>query len=678
MQRYGTLANFDGYIQENRIVFERSGEIVWLEPYGENAVRFRSSASLHINADLNWTLLPPEPAKACKVSITGDRGRIENGAVTAEILSDGTVTFYDRQGRVLLEELWLDKRMGTAPQRDARIYEHISSYAFKTDVYFQSNEEEHFYGLGQEANDCFDLKGCTVELFQKNTKCTIPFLLSSRGYGFLWNNPSIGRVELTCNHTRWHSEACQQVDYIVIGGDSPAQINYTFTGITGRAPALPQWAAGFWQSRLRYETQEQALDIARKYRELGVPLDVLVIDYFHWPRQGDWKFDQQYWPDVPQMCSQLEQMGVHPMVSIWPTVDPRSENHAVMKRKNYLIHPERGVDAFFMIMGPQGIVDATHPGAREFLWERAYENYYKKGIRAFWLDEAEPEMRPYSFDNVRYYLGNGLEVSNIYPFYYAKAFYDGMRQNQESVVNLVRCAWLGSQRLGVVLWSGDIPSDFDSLRCQIKAGLNVSLCGIPWWTTDIGGFFGGSGKDPKFVELLLRWFQFGAFCPIFRLHGKRLPYDTVNKQTDYDAFLPTCGENEIWSFGEEAFETMKAYILLRQRLKPYIMAQMDKAHLDGTPVMRPLLYDFYEDTAVYSIGDEYMFGPDLLVCPVAEEGARQRQVYLPKGTSWRDAWTGTEYAGGTTIQADAPLDRIPLYLRGDCDLPIRSGSSVGE
>lgn len=671
MQRYGVLPPFDGYIQENRIIWERSGEIVWLESYGSNAIRFRSSASLHMNEALNWTLLPPEPAKDCKAYIAGDRARIENGNITGEILSDGTVCFYDRQGRVLLQELWLDKRFGTAPQRDARVYEHISSYAFKTDVYFQPNEGEHFYGLGQEANDCFDLKGCTVDLFQKNTKCSIPFLVSSLGYGFLWNNPSIGRVELTGNHTHWHSEACQQVDYIVIGGDTPAQINAVFTGITGRAPALPQWAAGFWQSRLRYETQEQTLEVARKYQQLGIGLDVLVIDYFHWPRQGEWKFDGQYWPDVPRMCQQLEEMGVHPIVSIWPTVDPRSENYPVMKRKNYLIRPERGVDAFFMIMGPQGIIDATHPGGRKFLWDRVYENYYKQGIHSFWLDEAEPEMRPYSYDNVRYYLGNGLEVSNIYPFYYAKAFYDGMRQHQESVVNLVRCAWLGSQRLGVVLWSGDIPSDFDSLRCQIKAGLNVSLCGIPWWTTDIGGFFGGDGKDPAFVELLLRWFQFGAFCPIFRLHGKRLPYDTVNKQTDYDAFLPTCGDNEIWSFGEAAMETMKSYILLRQRLKPYILSQMDKAHLDGTPVMRPLLYDFYQDEAVYTIWDEYMFGPDLMVCPVSEAGVRQRQVYLPEGTSWRDAWTGAEYAGGTTILADAPLDRIPLYLRGECDLPIK-------
>ena len=670
MNRYGTISPFDGIVENGRICLELAGEMIWLEPYGDNAIRFRSSASLHIDPNLNWTLLPPLCSHG-SAHIDGGVACLENGKLRAELSSDGTVIYYNEHNQVLLGEQWLDKRSGTAPQRGARTYAHISSWSFETDVYFQSDPQEHFFGLGQEANDCLDLKGCTVDLFQKNTKCTIPYVVSTKGYGFLWNNPSIGRVELTGNHTHWHSDACSQIDYIVIAGDTPEEINRTFTAITGRADPLPEWAAGFWQSRLRYETQDQVLAVAREYQRLGVPLDVLVIDYFHWPRQGDWKFDEAYWPDVPAMCRELEQMGIHPMVSIWPTVDPRSENYPAMKRKNYLIRPERGVDAFFMIMGPQGIFDATNPGARRFIWDTVKRNYYDKGIRMFWLDEAEPEMRPYSFDNVRYYLGNGLEMSNVYPYYYAKAFYDGQRSlGQTEVVNLVRCAWLGSQRLGAVLWSGDIPSDFDSLRCQIKAGLNVSMCGIPWWTTDIGGFFGGDGRDPAFVELLLRWFQFGAFCPIFRLHGKRLPYDTVNKQTQYDAFLPSCASNEIWSYGEEAFAVMKKYILLRQRLKPYILRQMDRSHTDGTPVMRPLYYDFYRDPQVLSVGDAYMFGPDLMVCPVIEAGADSRQVYLPAGTTWRDAWTQECYEGGQWITAQAPMDQIPLYLRGDAQLPI--------
>lgn len=671
MKRYGVIPKFEGKIDEKRVAWETEGEILYIEPYGTNAIRFRSSASLHIDKELNWTLLNPKVGADAEIVIHDDRAVICNGKIQAELLGDGTVIYRNQSGKILLEEQWLDKRTGTAPQRSARVYNHISSNVFQTDIYFMADSEEHFYGLGQEANDCLDLKGSTVELFQKNTKCTIPYVMSSKGYGFIWNNPSVGRAELTYNHTRWCSEACSQVDYIVIAGDSPEEINQSYTEITGRADILPEWAAGFWQSRLRYETQEDVIRIARDYKAKGIPLSVLVIDYFHWPKQGEWKFDEKYWPDVDKMCSELERMGIHVMVSIWPTVDPRSENYDIMKKKNYLIKAERGISNFFMIMGPQGIFDATYEAARKFIWNRVEKNYYDRGIRMFWLDEAEPEMRPYDFDNVRYYLGNGLEVSNIYPFYYAKAFYDGMKsRGQSEIVNLVRCAWLGSQRLGVVLWSGDIPSDFDSLRCQIKAGLNTAICGIPWWTTDIGGFFGGDAKDSRFVELLIRWFEYGAFCPIFRLHGKRLPYDTVNKQKDYDAFLPSCGENEIWSFGTEAYEIMKKYILLRERLKPYIMKQMEKAHIDGTPVMRPLFYDFYTDKQIYNIDDEYMFGPDLLVAPVIEEGKRSREIYLPEGFSWTDAWTKEKYLGGHWIEKEAGLDCIPLYLKDDAQLPI--------
>ena len=664
MKRYGTIPAFEGKIEGKRVIFECEGELIYLEPYGENTIRFRSSASLKIDTGLDWTLLTAQVPEEASSYLADDRAVIENGSIRAEILGDGTVTYFDRNGRVLLTELWLDKRMGTAPQRKAREYRHLAGDSFRTEIYFAADETEHFYGLGQEANDCLDLKGCTVDLIQKNTKCTIPFVMSSKGYGFIWNNPSVGTADLTCNHTRWKSEASKQVDYLVIGGEKPADIMRDYTRLTGRADVLPEWAAGFWQSRLRYETQEETLRIASEYKRRGIPLSVLVIDYFHWPLQGEWKFDERYWPEVPQMCRQLEEMGVHPMVSVWPTVDPRSENYNLMKKKNYLVRAEQGVNTFFMIMGPEGIMDVTGADARSFVWDRIRENYYNKGIKAFWLDEAEPEMRPYSFENVRYNAGNGLEVTNVYPFCYAQTFYEGMKgQGEKEIVNLCRCAWLGSQRLNIVLWSGDIPSDYDSLRCQVKAGLNAAVSGIPWWTTDIGGFYGGDPKDPEFVELLIRWFEYGAFCPIFRLHGKRLPYDNVNKQTEYDAFLPSCAENEIWSFGDEAYEIMKKYILLREKLKPYIMKQMEQAHENGSPVMRPLFYDFHMDPAAYGIDDEFMFGPDLLVAPVTQAHKTEREVYFPEGTDWYSAWSGEHFEGGSFETVEAPIDRIPVFCR---------------
>ncbi|MFA6508739.1 MAG: glycoside hydrolase family 31 protein, partial [Treponemataceae bacterium] len=248
---------------------------------------------------------------------------------------------------------------------------------------------------------------------------------------------------------------------------------------------------------------------------------------------------------------------------------------------------------------------------------------------------------------------------------------DGMKkEGEKEVVNLLRCAWHGSQRNSIVMWSGDIASTFDSLRKQIKAGLNFSFCGVPWWTTDIGGFFNGNPETEEFRELLVRWFQFGVFCPIFRLHGFRLPYKDYVR-TDPNAYCHSGGPNEAWSYGETVYGIIKDLVFLRERIKPYIMAQMKKASADGTPVIRPLLFDFFKDKETYGVGDEYMFGPDLLVAPVIEAGARKRDVYLPKGATWTDVRSGKKHEGGQKITVDAPLDVIPLFFKDGATLPIK-------
>ena len=237
-----------------------------------------------------------------------------------------------------------------------------------------------------------------------------------------------------------------------------------------------------------------------------------------------------------------------------------------------------------------------------------------------------------------------------------------MREQGEEVCNLVRCAWLGSQRYGVVLWSGDIASTFDSLRKQLKAGLNVSLCGIPWWTTDIGGFLNGDPQDPHFRELMIRWFQFGLFFPIMRLHGFRLPEpkrDILNP----DGYCGSGGDNEVWSYGDQALTILTGCLHTREQLRPYVMRQMKRATEDGTPVLRPLFFDFEMDTVCYTVEDEYLFGDELLVAPIVALGVRQRRVYLPEGINWYDAYTGEAFAGGCWVQAEAPLERIPVYCR---------------
>lgn len=314
-------------------------------------------------------------------------------------------------------------------------------------------------------------------------------------------------------------------------------------------------------------------------------------------------------------------------------------------------------------MGATIHYDATNPEARKYVWNKAKQNYYDKGIRVFWLDEAEPEYSVYDFDNYRYHRGTNLQIGNIYPVDYAKTFYEGMEaEGQKQIVNLLRCAWAGSQRYGALVWSGDIASSFGSMRCQLAAGLNMGLAGIPWWTTDIGGFHGGNPEDPAFRELFVRWFQWGAFCPVMRLHGDREPRQPQQGATG-GAACCSGAANEVWSYGEEVYAVCKKYLELRERMRPYIRRVMEEAHEKGTPVMRTLFYMYPGDEKCWEIEDEYFFGPDVLVAPVLYAGAVSRRVYLPEGERWIEYASRKEYEGGKEYDADAPLDTIPVYLR---------------
>ena len=674
---WGTLSS-----DEKNLFWEGEGELVQIEPWGPDAIRFRSSKTLRIPEE-NWTLLPPG---ASSPEIIQEEGRLlmKNGAVSVELQRNGTVNFFDAHGKSLIEEFWIDKREDRAPHRRAREYRHLSSESFKTSLWFKADRDEKFYGMGQVANDCFNLKGSVVELMQKNGHCVIPFLLSSKGYGFIWNNPAIGQAELVQNHTKWFAEASKGIDYIVIAGGEPEMILRRYSDLTGHPPPMPDFATGFWQCKLRYRSQEELLETAREYHRRKLPLSMIIIDYFHWTQQGEWKFNPAFWPDPEGMVLELKKMGVEVMVSVWPTVDPESENYTEMAESNMLIRSERGVGVFFMFEGPETYIDVTNPKAREYLWEKLGANYSSFGINHFWLDEAEPEIRPYDYENVRYRIGNGLEVSNIYPFHYAQALWEGQIRGGRKpgeIVNLIRCAWIGSQRFGAVLWSGDIECTFDSFRMQVKSGLNVSLSGISWWTTDIGGFMGGDREDPEFRELLVRWFQFGVFSPVFRLHGFRLPWlDPLPGQKHGSG-----GDNEVWSFGEEVYAILKEQLFLREKLRSYVAKQMEEAHETGVPIMRPLFLLYPEDEVCWNIDDQYFFGPDILVAPVTVYGSRRRQVYFPGGTggtggnggaggtgsatdSWRDYRTGKLYKPGSSAEIEAPLEYTPFFIREESAL----------
>lgn len=661
-------------VQDYALVCRIGPETLRIEPWGRDSLRVRASVGPCLGDGI-YSVLLEQPTITPEIEIAEERAVIRNGEIAAELyltqsgISQPPVVhlrfFNASNGSELLAEepphfVW----------PPARYYRAIGGDLFHIEARFKAYNGERFYGLGQHQHGRLDQKGCVVDLVQRNTEVSIPFLLSSRGYGFLWHNPSIGRVELGWTGTRWVAEAAPQLDYWITAGETPSCILARYFDVTGHPPLMPMWATGFWQSKLRYQTQEELLGVAREYKRRGLPLAVIVVDYFHWTLQGDWQFDPVCWPDPAAMVQELEQMGVKLMVSIWPTVNALSPNFDIMMRRGLLVRTERGVPAHmaFFDTRPEGRIyvhyyDATHPEARRFVWEQVRDHYYRCGIKVWWLDACEPEMYPLDSDNLRYHLGNGAAVGNLYPLLHAKGFYEGMQaEGDQEIVLLCRSAWAGSQRYGAAVWSGDIPSTFEALQAQVRAGLNMALSGIPWWTTDIGGFHGGDVNSAYFRELIVRWFQYGAFCPLFRLHGHRQPATGMSG-----------GPNEVWSFGDEAYTIIRDLLFLRERIRPYIMAQMRTAHEQGIPPMRPLFFDFPDDKMCPGVEDEFMFGPDLLVAPVLVEGARTREVYLPDGAVWEDAWTGARIKGGQWLAAPAPLDRIPLYLKDGAHIPIRPG-----
>ena len=687
--------------QGNRLVFLYDAEKLWIEPWGPDSLRVRATKDASMPEE-DWALLPPAPAgegevrieladltdimaiSAATVGLSGNVGSehglgstfaasITNGRITARITATGKLTFTNARGKILLEEYLrnrtdLQAEYCSALDIDAREFRPNLGGDFALTARFESEPVERIYGMGQYQQPYLDLKGTDLELAHRNSQASVPFMLSSLGYGFLWNNPSIGRVTFGKNLTTWQGLSTKSLDYWITAGDSPAAIEEAYARATGTVPMMPDYAMGFWQCKLRYQTQEELLEVAREYKRRELPISVIVADFFHWPLQGDWRFDPTYWPDPDAMIAQLKEMGIELMVSIWPTVDYRSENFSEMKEKGYLIRTERGVRISMTFQGNTVHFDATHPGARDFVWDTVKKNYYDKGVRVFWLDEAEPEYAVYDFDNYRYHLGPNVRIGNLYPALYAKTFFDGMKAaGQENILNLLRCAWAGSQRYGALVWSGDIHSSFSSLKNQITAGLNMGIAGIPWWTTDIGGFHGGNPDDPEFREVFARWFEYGTFCPVMRLHGDREPKQPQVGTTGGATCLSGAA-NEVWSYGEELYEICKDHLFLRERLRPYISLQMAAAHEKGTPVIRPLFYDFPQDAAAWQVEDQFMFGPDILVAPVTAAGVRERDVYLPAGSVWTAAWSGAEagaatFTGGQTVRAAAPIERIPVFLR---------------
>lgn len=654
-------------IRENKLIYHYDAEEVWIEPWGPNALRVRATKEARMPEE-DWALCQRGEADV-KVSCTEQGARIVNGKIRAEITKLGKVMMYHADGRLLLEEYCRNRRdvldrKCSAIEVEAREFKPTQGGDYHLTMRFESvDKDEKIYGMGQYQQPYLDLKGLDLELAHRNSQASVPFAVSSLGYGFLWNNPGVGRAVFGRNIMSFEAYSTKALDYWVTAGDTPAEIEEAYAAVTGTVPMMPEYGLGFWQCKLRYQTQEELLQVAREYKRRNLPIDLIVIDFFHWPKQGEWKFDPVYWPDPQAMVRELKEMGIELMVSIWPTVDKTCENYGEMLEKGYLIRTERGFRVGLDFQGATIHYDATNPGAREYVWNKVKKNYYDMGIKVFWLDEAEPEYTVYDFDNYRYHRGTNLQIGNTYPVDYARTFYEGMeREGQTNIVNLLRCAWAGSQKYGALVWSGDIASSFESMRNQLAAGLNMGLAGIPWWTTDIGGFHGGNPDDPEFRELFARWFAWGTFCPVMRLHGDREPRQPQYGTTG-GASCCSGAANEVWSYGEEVYEICKKYMEYREQMRPYTRKLMEEAHKKGTPVMRTLFYMYPQDVVCWDVEDEYMYGSDVLVAPVLYAGQKKRRVYLPKGEDWTESFTGREYAGGQWIEADTPLDVIPVFVR---------------
>jgi alpha-D-xyloside xylohydrolase len=646
--------------RDNLLIYRYRNETVHVEPWGANAVRVRATKNPAFPEN-DWALAS-RPSAQAEITVSPEGAVLTNGKIRLSLSNNGKITVYNQKDERILEE---DTRKFCALKIEAREFRPIPGGDYHLTARFQSlDPNERIYGMGQYQQPYLNLKGTDLELAHRNSQASVPFMISSLGYGLLWNNPAVGRAVFGKNVTSLEAFSTQALDYWIVAGDTPAELIEAYGSVAGTVPMMPEYGLGFWQCKLRYQTQEELLHVAREYKRQGLPIDVIVIDFFHWPHQGDWKFDPAYWPDPKAMIEELKSMGIQLMVSIWPTVETDSENYEEMLENGYLIRCDRGVDASFTFFANTLPFDATNPEARGYVWAKVKEHYYDAGVRLFWLDEAEPEYNIYDFDNYRYYSGPCLQTGNIYPSCYSQAFYDGMKAaGQTNIVNLVRCAWAGSQKYGALVWSGDIPSTFGSMKNQLAAGLNMGIAGIPWWTTDIGGFYGGDPTNPEFQELFIRWFQWGAFCPVMRLHGDREP-----RQPQYGTtggyFCASGADNEVWSYGPEAFEICKKYLRLREEMRDYTRKLMEEAHTKGLPIMRAMFVEFPDDPVCWELEEQYMYGDKYLVAPILNLGQRARKVYLPSGCDWRLSDGSQQiFSGGQWTEVRAPLDTMPVFER---------------
>lgn len=804
------------------IVVEYPEGKVRVQAITEKIIRVSAVPGGDFKADSSLVVVPQYKMPDYEISAKGAEVSVATSEVRASVSGKtGAVTFYGKDGKKILKE-----RDGG---RQFRPYTADGETAWSVSQTFESpDDDEGIYGLGQHQANEFNYKGKNEELFQYNTKVSVPFVVSTGNYGILWDSYSLCRwgnpddysqlgevftlydkngkegaltgtyteakgktivreepqiyfehlIRGDLNHvanlprdfrysgskisyegeieprvtgkydfimyysgyqtiyidnkkvvdTRWRtawnpnsykfsaeleggkrvpiriewepnggvaycglrayapsgrgnrndicwwSQMQDMEDYYFVNGTSPDDVISGYRTLTGKAPVMPKWAMGFWQSREKYNTQDQVLSTLAEFRKRKIPIDNIVIDWLHWPQDswGSHEFDRKRFPDPKKMVDSIHAMDARVMISVWPKFYASTEHFKEFDSKGWMYRLAIQ-DSIRDWVGPGylgSFYDAYNPEARKLFWSQMNDHYVPLGIDAWWMDASEPNIRDcidieYRKDLMNpTYAGSADKYFNAYALMNAEAIYDGQRgvDPDRRVFLLTRSGFAGQQRYSTATWSGDIATRWEDMEAQISAGLNFAMSGIPYWTMDIGGFcvedryvkgqklFDKTGEEnedlKEWRELNARWYQFGAFAPLYRAHGQ-WPYREVFN---------------IFPEDHPGYASVTGYNRLRYRLMPYIYSLAGMTHFDDYTIMRPMVMDFSDDVRTRGIKDQYMFGPSILVAPVYEYGAREREVYLPDGKVWYDFYTGEQVSGGKTVIAPAPYERIPLYV----------------
>jgi len=813
--------NEDGITVRLNTSSANTPKIIRLQVVTDNIIRVTASPDTVFSKRESLINVHPETLKTGWTVTQSDNDvSLKTASIEAKVsLKTGEVSFFNKEGQILLAE-------NTGGGKTFQPMEADGEKAYSIRQVFESPDDEAFYGLGQHQSDEFNYKGKNEVLYQYNTKVSIPFIVSNKNYGLLWDNYSLTkfgdprdyaslslpfvlydssgetggltatyqnrkdttikaleRKELTLNYdnletirnfpdhfsqydsvtwkgeiqpkesgiyrfilyyagytkvylddqlvvaerwrTAWNpnsykfsmnmekdrkyklriewkpdggtsylslkalspvapaeqnklsfwSEMADQIDYYFIYGTSMDDVIGGYRTITGKAQVMPKWAMGFWQSRERYKTQKELLDVLKEFRQRRIPIDNIVQDWFYWPEDawGSHDFDLQRYPDATAMINEIHKMNARLMISVWPKFYCTTDNYKEFDKHGWMYR--RAVQDSIRDWVGKGYIgsfyDAYSPEARQLFWDLMNKKLYGRGVDAWWMDASEPDIQSNSPIAYRKALmnptalGSSTRYFNTYGLMNAKGIYEGQRKtnNDNRVFLLTRSGFAGSQKYAAAIWSGDIGTRWEDMKAQISAGLNFAIAGNPYWTMDDGGFCvesryvqakPGSEDLEEWRELNNRWHQFGAFVPLFRSHGQ-FPY------------------REIWNVAPEthpAYHSMLYYSQLRYRLMPYIYSLAGMVYFNDYTIMRPLVMNFEQDKNVLNIGDQYMFGPCLMVCPVYEYKAREREVYFPAGAGWYSVYSGQFTSGGQRLKADAPYDRMPLFAAAGAILPM--------